>query len=208
MLHLETIAPNTLTLLKRIQSLSEFSNTRLVGGTSLALQLGHRISIDLDLFGDWTEDADLYAALKQIGMARKSSGTPNGKLQFFYVNDVKVDCVDYSDYPWLDPPVEEAGVRLASVRDIGAMKINAITNRGTRKDFVDLAFLLQHYAISEIFDWYKRKYPDASVALALRSMAYFVDAETMPLPRLLQPFDWEEAKDSIRASVREMVGHA
>jgi len=67
---------------------------------------------------------------------------------------------------------------------------------------------LKSYAIPEIFDWYVRKYPDASVALALRSMAYFVDAETMPLPRMLLPFDWEEAKETVRASVREMVGHA
>ncbi len=137
MLHLETIAPETLSLLTRIQSLPAFVQTRLVGETSLALQLGHRISVDLDLFGSWPLDADLLAVLKTVGTTRKSSGSTNGKLQFFYADGVKVDCVTYDEYPWLDQPIEACGVRLAGIRDIAAMKINAITNRGTRKDFVD-----------------------------------------------------------------------
>lgn len=205
MLHFETIVPETLSLLTRIQSLPAFAETRLVGGTSLALQLGHRISIDLDLFGIWPPDADLFAELKAIGKVRKSSGSANGRLQFFYVDGVKVDCVTYDDYPWLDRPSEEGGVRLAGIRDIAAMKINAITNRGTRKDFVDLAFLLDRFEFAEMFGWYREKYSDASPALALRSLAYFVDAETMPMPRMLLPFDWDMAKDRIRAAVRECV---
>lgn len=205
MLHLETIAPETLSLLTRIQSLPAFAETRLVGGTSLALQLGHRISVDLDLFGSWPPGADLLAALKSVGKTRKSSGSANGKLQFFSVDGVKVDCVTYDEYPWLDPPIEACGVRLAGIRDIAAMKINAVTNRGTRKDFVDLAFLLDRFTLPEMFDWYGEKYPDASPALALRSLSYFVDAETMPLPRMLSPFDWDKAKDRIRAAVRECV---
>lgn len=205
MLHLETIAPETLSLLTRIQSLPAFAQTRLVGGTSLALQLGHRISVDLDLFGSWPPDADLFAELKTVGKTRKSSGSANGRLQFFYVDGVKVDCVTYDDCPWLDRPIEEGGVRLAGIRDIAAMKINAITNRGTRKDFVDLAFLLDRFEFAEMFDWYGEKYSDASPALALRSLSYFVDAETMPLPRMLLPFDWNQAKDRIRSAVRECV---
>lgn len=205
MLQYETIAPATLKLLQRIQAMPEFADTRLVGGTSLALQLGHRISVDLDLFGKWSSSADLFAALKTIGNTRKSSGTPDGRLQFFFVDGIKVDCVDYSEFPWIDDLVVENGVRLAGIRDIGAMKINAITNRGTRKDFVDLAFLLKQYSLSEIFNWYQQKYSEANPALALRSMSYFVDAEAQPLPRVLQPFSWEEAKDLICKSVREIV---
>ncbi len=96
-------------------------------------------------------------------------------------------------------------MRLAGVRDIAAMKVNAITNRGTRKDFVDLAFLLERFSLNEIFDFYVRKYPEASPTLALRSLSYFVDAEMDPLPRMLKPFDWDEAKSRISAAVREMV---
>jgi len=202
MLHLETIAPDTLSLLKRIQQLPEFSDTRLVGGTALALQMGHRISVDLDLFGEWPNDADLFAALKTVGSTRKSSGTPNGNLQFFYVDGIKVDCVTYSEFPWLDAPVIENEIRLASIRDIAAMKVNAITNRGTRKDFVDLAFLLNGNNTADIFQWYSMKYRDANPALALRSLSYFVDAEMQPMPRMLKPFDWEAAKIRIQAAVR------
>jgi hypothetical protein len=105
----------------------------------------------------------------------------------------------------LEPAIEENGVRLAGIRDIAAMKINAITNRGTRKDFVDLAFLLERFPLNEIFGFYMKKYPEANPALALRSLSYFVDAEMEPLPRMLKPFDWKDAKSRISEAVREMV---
>ena len=133
MLHLEAIEPATLELLKRLQALPMFAETRLVGGTALALQLGHRVSVDLDVFGKWDYAEDLQLELSGVGHAEKESGTPNGRMAFFYVDGVKVDCVAYDMYPWLEPPVEEGGVRLAGVKDIAAMKVNAITNRGTRK---------------------------------------------------------------------------
>ena len=184
MLHLEAIEPATLELLKRLQALPTFAETRLVGGTALALQLGHRVSVDLDVFGKWDYAADLQLELSEVGHAEKESGTPNGRMAFFYVDGVKVDCVAYDMYRWLEPPVEEEGVRLAGVKDIAAMKINAITNRGTRKDFVDMARLLDAYSIEDMFAWYREKYPAANPALAMRSMSYFVDAETMPMPRM------------------------
>ena len=205
MLHLETIEPETLVLLRRIQSHPAFAETRLVGGTALALQLGHRISVDLDIFGKWNYAEGLDAALSTAGRVVRESGTQNGKMAFYYVDDVKVDCVSYEMYRWLDPAIEEEGVRLAAVRDIAAMKINAVTNRGTRKDFVDVARLLGDYPLDEIFGWYRMKYPDANPALAMRSLSYFVDAETMPMPRMLVPFDWEAAKDRIRAAVRSLA---
>ena len=205
MLHLETIEPATLELIRRLQALPMFAETRLVGGTALALQLGHRVSVDLDVFGKWDYAADLQLELSEVGHAEKESGTPNGRMAFFYVDGVKVDCVAYDMYRWLEPPVEEEGVRLAGVKDIAAMKINAITNRGTRKDFVDMARLLDDYSIEDMFAWYRGKYPAANPALALRSMSYFVDAETMPMPRMLISFDWEDAKDRIRAAVRKLA---
>ena len=205
MLHLEAIEPVTLELLKRLQALPAFAETRLVGGTALALQLGHRVSVDLDVFGKWDYAEDLQLELSGVGHAEKESGTPNGRMAFFYVDGVKVDCVAYDMYPWLEPPVEEGGVRLAGVKDIAAMKVNAITNRGTRKDFVDMARLLDDYSLEDIFSWYREKYPAANPALAMRSMSYFVDAETMPMPRMLVPFDWDEAKARICTAVRKLV---
>ena len=205
MLHFETIDPATLALLRRLQSNPAFADTRLVGGTALALHLGHRVSVDIDIFGKWNYDEDLVLALSKIGRVEKVGGTGDGKMAFFYVDDVKVDCVSYEMYRWLDPVVEESGVRLAGVRDIAAMKINAVTNRGTRKDFVDVVRLLEDHSLDEMFGWYRVKYPEANPALAMRSLSYFVDAETMPMPRMLIPFDWELAKDRIRAAVRELA---
>lgn len=205
MLFYNTIEPKTLSLLKCLQQLPELSETRLVGGTALALQLGHRKSIDLDVFGKWDYSIDLAKLFSGIGHVEKVSGTPNGRLQFFYINDIKVDCVAYEDYPWIEPAVEQDGIRLAGVKDIGAMKINAITNRGTRKDFVDLARLLDEYRIDEIFGWYKSKYPDANPSLAVRSLTYFVDAEQMPMPDMLAEFDWGSAVDKILNAVRQLV---
>jgi hypothetical protein len=101
--------------------------------------------------------------------------------------------------------VVEDGVRLAGIKDIAAMKVNAITNRGTRKDFVDMARLLDDYSISDIFWWYREKYPLANPALAMRSLSYFADAETMPMPKMLIQFDWEAAKDRIRSAVRSLA---
>ena len=205
MLHLETIEPATLELIRRLQALPMFAETRLVGGTALALQLGHRVSVDLDIFGKWNYAEDMQAELSKVGHVEKESGTPSGRMAFFYVDGIKVDCVAYDMYRWLEPPVEEEGVRRAGVKDIAAMKINAITNRGTRKDFVDMARLLDDYSIEDMFAWYRGKYPAANPALAMRSMSYFVDAETMPMPRMLISFDWEDAKDRIRAAVRKLA---
>lgn len=205
MLFLNTIEPKTLALLKRLLALPVLSETRLVGGTALALQLGHRISVDLDIFGKWNYSEDMLGEFSAIGQAEKESGTPDGKMAFFYIDDVKIDCVAYDMYEWLEPPVEEDGIRLAGIKDIAAMKVNAITNRGSRKDFVDIARLLDDYSLVDIFAWYRKKYPTANPALAMRSMSYFVDAETMPMPKMLIPFDWEETKDRIRAAVRKFA---
>ena len=205
MLFLNAIEPKTHALLKRLQALSELAETRLVGGTALALQLGHRISVDLDIFGKWNYSEDMLGKFSAVGQAEKESGTPDGKMAFFYIDGVKVDCVAYEMYDWLEPPIEEDGIRLAGIKDIAAMKVNAITNRGTRKDFVDMARLLDNYSLDDIFAWYRKKYPAANPALAMRSMSYFVDAETMPMPKMLIPFDWEEAKDRIRAAVRKFA---
>ena len=205
MLHLESVEPETLDLLRRLQRLPVLADTRLVGGTALALQLGHRTSIDLDIFGNWDYTENLQLLFSEIAKVEKLSGKPDGKMQFFMIDGVKVDCVSYERYAWLEPPVEEDGVRLAGIRDIAAMKINAITNRGTRKDFVDVVRLMDDFGLPDMFTWYLAKYPDATPALALRSLSYFDDAEAMPMPRMLIDFDWASAKRKIASAVRDLT---
>ncbi|MBO7595106.1 MAG: nucleotidyl transferase AbiEii/AbiGii toxin family protein [Salinivirgaceae bacterium] len=203
MLHYETIDARTLDLLKRLLAIPEFHNLRLVGGTALALQLGHRISVDLDLFG--SVDVDINRTidlLNDFSNVQVQGSTQN--MMFFSIEGVKVDIVNYP-YEWIDNQVEEDGLRLAAVNDIAAMKLSAITNRGTKKDFVDLYFLLERFSLNELVDLYTNKYPDGQLFFVLKSLAYFEDAEEQPMPKMLIDTDWVDVKKRIIDSVQKMV---
>ena len=195
-----TIAPHTLELLKQLCQEPYLKECRLVGGTALALQYGHRSSVDLDFFGSFDKEEDLlYSVLRPYADVRKISDKPNIKI--FFMDDVKVDLVNYSIYPWIDAAVEEDGVRLASPKDIAAMKINAIEGRGSKKDFIDVYFLLQHYSLNEIMDFYSMKYPNYSLYRALMSLTYFADADPKEMPTMFEKVSWEDIKTYIKQQV-------
>jgi len=199
MLHLETIHPDTLELLRKIQSLEMFKDVRLVGGTALALQLGHRKSIDLDFFG--SVDASLQEiALELSAFASVSPLSESRMMRFLVVDGVKVDIVNYP-YSWIEEPVIEDGVTLAGIKDIAAMKLSAITNRGTRKDFVDFYFLLKLFSFDELINLYVQKYSDAQLFTTLKSLTYFEDAEQDPMPLMMSSLDWKDVKSVIVAEV-------
>ena len=140
MLHYKTINPKTLELLNEIQAVDIFKELRLVGGTSLALQIGHRESIDLDFFGALHIDKfEILSALNNIGKVEIKQSTKN--IHIFFVNGIKVDMVNYP-YPWLEKSLIEDTIKLACKTDIAAMKLSAIAGRGSKKDFIDLYFLL------------------------------------------------------------------
>lgn len=202
MLHLATLAPSTLGLLRRIQSQAAFADTRLVGGAALALHFGHRTSIDLDLFGSWNPLPPLELALSNCAASVMKTGGEES-LQFFTADGVKIDCVTYP-YKWLRPAVVSDGIRLADIPDIAAMKLAAATNRGTRKDFVDVYFLLRKYSLRQMLDWYAEKYPDGNDYLVLRSLVYFDDAELEPMPNMLTPVEWKSVTKAIESAVREL----
>ncbi|HUX55748.1 MAG TPA: nucleotidyl transferase AbiEii/AbiGii toxin family protein [Bacteroidales bacterium] len=199
MLHYTAIDDSTLELLKELLAIPYFDNLYLVGGTSLALQIGHRKSIDLDLFGKIdADDISISQSLNSIGRTRLIKKTPN--IQIYVVNDIKVDIVNYH-YPWLDTPIGVDQLRLAGKRDIAAMKLGAIAGRGSRKDFVDLYFLLKEFSLKELLSFYNEKYNDGSSFLVLKSLTYFDDADTDPHPNMLKSTDWKEVKQSIVNSV-------
>jgi hypothetical protein len=187
-----------LALLKRIQALATLAETRLVGGTALALQLGHRCSIDLDFFGSWGE-SNLQPDLESCGTVVRTGGTQ--RMQFYEVNAVKVDFVTYP-YAWLKEVLSIDGVRLAHIEDIAAMKLEAIANRGSKKDFMDVAVLLEHFSLEQMLDLYHRKFPKGLKLLIMRSLVYFEDAESTDLPMMLKPLTWEAAKERICDAVR------
>lgn len=202
MLQLQTVTPDTLELLKTIASKSEMKGFRLVGGTALALQYGHRQSVDLDFFGSpLTSQEDTIDLLSSLGSITILNRTD--KILQVVLRGIKVDVIDYSRYGWIDTPVADDGIVLASPRDIAAMKINAVEGRGSRKDFVDIYMLLQHYTLSELLDFYSMKYPNYSIFRALLSLTYFDDAETQAMPKMFIPQTWEEIKAYISDKVKE-----
>ena len=203
MLQLQTILPDTLELLKELSSRPEMSGLRLVGGTALALQYGHRQSIDLDFFGTLAVEQDdiieMFSSMGSFTIHNRTKRILQGAL-----HGIKVDVIDYSQYPWICAPVFEDGVTLASPQDIAAMKINAVEGRGTRKDFVDIYFLLQHYSLSQMLDFYAQKYPNHSFFRALLSLTYFDDAEQQAMPKMLTNVKWEEIKQTITKEVSKL----
>lgn len=202
MLHLETIEPKTLELLRKLQSLSIFENSRLVGGTALALQLGHRKSIDLDIFGKIAAmPEEIQETCSEVGSFEISKTSKN--INIYWVDGIKVDCVNYP-YEWLEECRVLDGVRLASISDIASMKISAIINRGTKKDFIDLHFLLKEMSLNHILDLYDQKYTDGSRFIAIKSLTYFEDAESDPMPYMFEDVTWEDVKKSIIAAVQKL----
>lgn len=199
MLYLETVESSTLELLKKLQRLPVLEQTRLVGGTALALQLGHRKSIDLDFFGTVDCEAE-YLRESIAGIASLTILKESPHIHIYIVDGIKVDIVNYK-YPWLDDVVVEQGLRLASVSDIAAMKITAIIGRGTKKDFIDIAFLLHHFSLEEILHFYAAKYNDSSVFMAMKSLAYFEDAEADPMPDMFVNQSWQQVKAYILSKI-------
>lgn len=195
MLFFQTIEPATLELLKVFMQTAAFSHLRLVGGTALALQIGHRSSIDIDLFGkydlDDIETDNIMSAFEHVQLIKKTAN-----IRIYSVNNIKVDIVNYP-YTWLDEVLTYKDIRLASKKDIAAMKLSAITGRGTKKDFIDLFFLLKEFSLNEMLSFYKLKYPQGSEFLVLKSLSYFDDADQEESPRMLEIIDWDEIKTKL-----------
>ena len=192
MLHQETVEPRTLELLKQLQAEPLLLSFNLVGGTALALRIGHRKSIDLDLFT--TEDFDLEE-LKSMLVQRyglKVSYERNQTLKGF-IDGVMIDCIRFN-YPHLQSPDIIDGIRLESVPDIIAMKLSAIAQNGTRiKDFIDIAFLSSRYSLNDMLNFYLKKIPNSNALMPLKALTYFEDIDFKESVVMLNhAFDWTE----------------
>lgn len=203
MLHYQTIDSPTLELLKALMNIPEFGQLCLVGGTALALQIGHRKSIDLDLFGKIDLDEYHYSTiLNPFGTVIQLNSSRN--IKGYLINKIKVDIVNYP-YPWLGSCIHTEGIRLAGMADIAAMKLAAITGRGTKKDFIDLFSLLSYYSLEEMIGFYRHKYHDGSEFMVVKSLSYFEDAETEQEPVLLSTIAWENVKSTILRETKKYI---
>lgn len=196
MLHTEVLEPGTLDILRAVLTTDTFDSFCLVGGTALALQFGHRLSEDLDFFTPEAFDKELVKfELQQIGNWQVDSENKiglRGKL-----NGIKMDFVTYR-YPVLQPFTVIEGVRMLSLADISAMKLSAITNRGAKKDFYDVYFLLKEFGFSQLCDWYRQKFDTNNLFMLLKSLTYFNDAEQSQTPTVLtQTVSWNSVKQTL-----------
>ncbi len=182
--------------------LNSLRNVHLVGGTALALQLGHRISVDLDLFGSTLPDKEQFLNEIQLDVA------PISSRDYFYAFNIQGVKVDILKFPYLltRPVLVVDGIRMASLEDIAAMKIIAISNRGSKKDFFDLAVLLDHFNLKQILSFYETMCGREMPSYVLQAVCFFEDAELEVDPRMLTKISWEETKKKITSAVQKEYG--
>jgi hypothetical protein len=174
MLHKETVSNTTLELIETLQADNMLQGFLLVGGTALSLQIGHRISIDIDFFT--RDDFDTRELLEYLEQ------TYAFQLQYIHKNTLKgiirgvfVDLLRHN-YQLIDKPLTVENITMASIKDIAAMKLNAVAGNGTRvKDFIDIYFLLKKHSFSELIDFYCTKYESRNDFHIIKSLTYFND---------------------------------
>lgn len=201
--HSEILSTETQKALRLLFNFRE-DNFYLGGGTALALELGHRISRDLDFFiPQHFNESQIIQTLSSLGrfqLEDKSEQTVIGIL-----NEVKVSFLGYQ-YPLLLPLHKFEQIMVADVLDIACMKIDAIASRGTKRDFIDIYFVAKEVmSLSKILDKFKKKYAAShyNIIHIHKSLVYFQDADGDPLPSMLKSVDWEEVK---KFFIQEVAG--
>jgi len=173
----------------------------LVGGTSLALQYGHRKSVDLDLFseGDFDVDKlleDLVKDYLHIQVLVKARGSLLTRIR-----DIKVDFLRFN-YPMIRPVRVEGNLRLLVPEDIAPMKLDAVAGRGKKKDFYDIYFLLEKMSLAEMLQLHQEKFKLSTTFHIVKSLTYFNDAEEDDPPMLVDKhLSWLQVKKKIIEAV-------
>jgi hypothetical protein len=194
-------------LLRTIGPFAKTGGFYLAGGTAVALRFGHRRSDDFDWFkAKFERPNTLISEINALGLVLQDPQVDAGTL-IGRIDGVKVSFFEYS-YPLLDPVDSSAdyGIDLASLRDLGAMKLLAIAQRGSRKDFVDVHELLrQGRTLTDMLQDFHAKFQTDPISV-LRGLTYFDDAELQPMPEMLVTADWNHMRSLIQTAVREAAG--
>lgn len=203
MLYKETIEPKTLELLIDLQKEPLLSTFNLVGGTALALQLGHRKSIDLDFFTSESFDLEEVKMMLIKKYNFKVSYSRSQTLKGF-INGVKVDFIKF-DYPHLHNCDIIDEVRIESVPDIIAMKLLSITDNGSRiKDFIDIAYLSSWFSLEEMLQFFIRKITNSNIMMPIKALTYFDDIDfNESIVMLNNNFDWDKIANRLINMTKE-----
>lgn len=195
-------AKENLALLGRSSILKE---AYLAGGTAAALQLGHRISLDFDFFTAKEFVPKVFSSeLSKLGSfdeEQANKGTVLGKFE-----GIRFSLFIY-EYPLVFSPLKYLSLNIADIRDIAAMKLDAIATRGAKRDFIDLYFICKfHYKLIELLNFYNKKYGKLASNLIhiQKSLVFFNDAEPDEMPRMLKAAKWEEVKKYFENEVKKL----
>jgi transposase len=203
MLHKETVKSGTLDLIQALMKDNQLNSFYLVGGTALSLKIGHRESIDIDLFSssdfDGNELAEHLRKNYDADVKRHKENYASGSI-----GEVDFDFISHK-YPSIKPIENIEGIRMMSNQDISAMKINAIVNSGQRiKDFIDMHYLLMEMPLSKIFDYYCQKYPNVDPNTAKSALIYHNDIDfNVPVKLMDTKLKWQDVQRSISKAVLE-----
>ncbi len=200
MLYQNTVESGTLGTLKRLMQLPQLEQFALVGGTNLALRLGHRFSVDLDIFTNEPFDLpEVWDAVREE-FPRALKLDERGQTLLANIDGVKIDLIRHA-YPYLSPVEELEGIRMLSIPDIIPMKLGALARRGSKKDFWDISYLLDFHALPDMLDFFKRKYQNDDIGYVVMSLTYFDDADKQDDPVVFQKMTWGKVKSKVRTAV-------
>lgn len=193
----QVLPAHSLGLLRELSPLLAPQGFYLAGGTALALRLGHRVSVDLDFFTPNLFDPQKVLRLIEQRCEETATIVQESRASICLVlRETKVELLHYP-YPQLESHDLEDGIILSSLLDNSAMKLSALTGRGSKKDFVDLAALLKSTPLLTLLSWHQRKFPNTEMFSVLKGLSWFQDAEEEPDPQFLNGQTWEQTKKEI-----------
>lgn len=200
MLHENAVESNTLELLKKICKLDSLTDFGLAGGTSLALRFGHRLSIDLDFFISSNFRNSLVFQTITDEFPTATLLFEQNQTMMFSINGIKVDFILYP-FEWLHPFDLIKKTRLVSVADIIPMKLQSLSNRFSKKDFWDIAFLLKVLTLEKMMELFRAKFPQVDPGFIIHSLTAFDEAEREPDPVCIMPKTWMEVQEDLKNEV-------
>ncbi len=204
MLFKNTVSEDLVSALNGLMQLQSLKGFCLAGGTGLALQLGHRMSVDIDLFSSLDWDKTIIKREIQEVFLLASPERENRWGLRYTIKGIKVELYNW-EIPFLKPFLIEDHIRLASLEDISSMKLEAIKERKERKDYYDLAILLSQFTFAEMISFYKTKYPYQDTRVVLDALSAVDEAERTLDPPMLIDLSWGQAKDKIRSGFNQFV---
>ena len=201
-MHTETLVPDTKELFEKLSQVKLPIGFYLSGGTALALHLGHRESEDLDFFSQDEFDPEQLQRVLEKDLSLTDVTVETGTLNC-YANGVKLQFL-YYPYRLLEPLKTLDSIKISSVQDIAGTKLLTISSRGSKKDFIDLYFILELFSLKELFEILNKKYSDQdyNTLHILKSLVYFEDADDQPMPRMHKDVSWVTVKNVITQHVK------